>query len=326
MLNVLITIDYELFGNGKGDVREHVVNPMDKILNICDKHSVPITLMFEVMEYITFRKHDEKLRKKLGYSPKKLIEKQIRSAYKNGHDVQLHIHPQFRNMRFDGKKFILDQDLIPYLELSSQEVERILRQGMNVVKTVIDNPSYQCRTLRLSNFGWKKVPKNTIEPMKNLGLKVHSLTDKIPDNRKGYWEVDNGIYEIPIHSHEVEFLRFLSLKKVFLYLYIWSHIRTEALNKGSDSVEAKKRNELLNRINAKWDLSKLSHSEMTNFLEEGKKRYDFENYEVPLVMIGHTKDFFNCNHFSEFLKILNQNRQDNIKFTTMDLFIDNNLM
>lgn len=109
MINILITIDYEIFGKGRGDVREHIIKPMENILEICNRHDVSITIFLEIMEYFAFEKYDEELKEKFGYSPMEEIKDQINRAYDEGHDVQLHIHPQFRNMRFDGDRFVLDQ-------------------------------------------------------------------------------------------------------------------------------------------------------------------------------------------------------------------------
>ena len=42
---------------------------------------------------------------------------------------------------------------------------------------------------------------------------------------------------------------------------------------------------------------------MIKFLNIGIENYDIINNEIPLVMIGHTKNFFNQKNFKEFLSI-----------------------
>jgi len=68
----------------------------------------------------------------------------------------------------------------------------------------------------------------------------------------------------------------------------------------------------------KWDISKLSYKEMMRFLEYAIKTYDYENYEIPLVMIGHTKDFFNDKNFEKFIKTTKERYEsdDISRFTT----------
>jgi len=318
MLNIIITVDYEIFGNGTGDFKEHVIKPMDRILDICNEHSVSISIMFEVMEYIAVKKYDDQLREDLGYSPKEKMEEQINRAYSNGHDIQLHIHPQFRNMKYNGKKFVLDENLTPYLELESSEVENILKKGKKTLESVIEDDDYTCKALRLSNIGWRKVPENTVGPMKKLGLKIHSLSDKIPKNERGYWKIEEDVYEIPIHSTLVNLFQFLNPRKLFIYLYIWLHTGLNIFDGGRKESSNEKTGR--GKINSKWDFSKLTYEEMMKYLELGKKRYDYNEFEVPLVMIGHTKDFFNEGSFEGFLKKIERKNSKVIEFETLEGF------
>ncbi len=319
MINIIITVDYEIFGNGTGDFKEHVINPMDRILDICDKHSVSISIMFEVMEYIAVKKYDDQLREDLGYSPKEKMEEQINRAYSNGHDIQLHIHPQFRNMKYNGKKFVLDENLTPYLELESSEVENILKKGKKTLESVIEDENYTSEALRLSNIGWRKVPENTVDPMKKLGLKIHSLSDEIPKNEVGYWKIKEDVYEIPIHSTFVNLFQFVNPRKLFIYLYIWLHTGLDIFSI-DEREERSKEKTISSEIKSKWDFSKLTCKEMMKYIELGKNRYDYNEFEVPLVMIGHTKDFFNEGSFERFLKKIERKNSKVMGFETLEEF------
>jgi len=334
MINAIITIDYEIFGNGRGDVREHIINPMENILKICNRHNVSITIFLEMMEYFAFEKYDKELRDELGYSPMKEIRDQINRAYDDGHDVQLHIHPQFKNMRFDGDCFVLDQDLKPYRELKSDEVKAILDLCKNKLESIINSEDYECNCLRLSNIGWTKVPKNTVKPMKELGFVVHSLSQNIPNNDKGYWKMEEGIYEIPIHSKKAEFTELLSLKKLFIFTYMWAHYGDNLIDNVlfrpftllRSVANLKYQNDSDGRDNGnskpKWDLSKSTYREIIQFLDIAKKRYDYQNKEIPLVMIGHTKNFFVKKDLDQFLNYVTTHRSDEIRFRSMNDYIN----
>jgi len=327
MINIIISIDYEIFGNGKGDVNEHIIKPMDKILNVCDRHSVKVTIMLEIMEYIAFKKHEKALKEELGYSPSDKIERQINRAYSNGHDIQLHIHPQFRNMRYEGAKFILDRSIKPYKELEGDEVERLLRKCKKTLESIIDDDYYNCRVLRLSNIGWIRVLENTIDPMKKLGLKIHSLSEEIPKNEKGYWEIKKDLYEIPIHSNSEGLLNFITFRKLFIYLYIWFYHEKSILgilrrlNKIGNMERGTVKKDKTSGLRVRWDISKQNYKEMIEYLELGKKRYDYHNFEVPLVMIGHTKNFFNERNLEKFLIDVKAREGDCACFTTFDNYL-----
>lgn len=295
-----------------------MVKPMDNILDICDAHSIPLTIMFEVMEYIAFEKYDRQLVQKLGYSPCSAIKEQMNTAYDKGHDIQLHIHPQFRDMAYDGKKFVLNEDIKHYIEWSQDEVKTVLGDGKETLESMVNSKDYACRALRLSDIGWRRAPKNTLVPMMELGLLVHTLCDQMPRGPRGYWDLGNGLYEIPIHSIPSSMLGMLNTRRLFLYPYIWFHtgIRTPG-SKGKTGVNKKR---------SKWDLSKLTHKDMLKYLDAGRDRYDHHGYEVPLIMIGHTKDFFNQGNFDRFLKNIREDMGDEIRFQTLNNFIRENLL
>jgi len=82
-------------------------------------------------------------------------------------------------------------------------------------------------------------------------------------------------------------------------------------------------NILVKRYPIKWDMCKLSHGELLNFLLSAAKSYDFESREIPLIMIGHTKDFFNPRGLKQFLD--KARLIDFVKFTTLAEFLNERL-
>ena len=66
---------------------------------------------------------------------------------------------------------------------------------------------------------------------------------------------------------------------------------------------------------------------MLMFLENALERYDYENNEVPLVMVGHSNIFFNKREFKKFLKTVSEKYlpSGKVKFSTFQEFVENNL-
>ena len=62
---------------------------------LCEKYGAPLTVFFEVEEYLAFEKFRDALWQQLGYDPAALIRQQIIALAKAGHDIQLHLHPQW---------------------------------------------------------------------------------------------------------------------------------------------------------------------------------------------------------------------------------------
>ena len=58
----------------------------------------------------------------------------------------------------------------------------------------------------------------------------------------------------------------------------------------------------------KFDFCKLSDFTMTKYLKKAiKRKYKYKK-AIPIVMIGHTKDFWNDTNFNKFLNIAKKNK------------------
>src|ERR1039458_10354222 len=107
MRRLILSVDYEIFGNGTGDVRQHVIQPTARMAGACQRQGLPLTVFFEAEEYVAFDKFSRELTRALGYDPASLIRDQIRSLVQVGHDVQLHLHPEWHGADFRDGKWIL---------------------------------------------------------------------------------------------------------------------------------------------------------------------------------------------------------------------------
>jgi len=318
MLHIIPTIDYEIFGNGNGDVNKHIINPANKMLEICDLLDIKLTIMFEVYEYLCFKKFDKELKVDLNYSPATLIKNQITKAYSSGHDIELHIHPQFKDMDYINGKFSIYNYKLSVLNMDTESCYDLIKKGLDTLNEVINRPNYKCVALRLSNMPWIQPPKNTIDAMKRLGLTFHSLDVIHTPPKQGFWELENsGIYELPINTMPVQLPYFLTIQRMITTLYIWLYSPPKIL--------LEKNGEYLKNggLFSKFDLSKLTTNQMLQHVEYSIAKFDFEHYEVPLIIIGHTKDFLNYRHFENFLRIVKKKyiiTDSNIKFSTIQEF------
>lgn len=101
MSHLILSVDYEVFGNGTGDVRQHVVEPTERMADLCRRAGVPLVVFFEVEEYLAFEKYAKPLKADLGYDPAKLVRDQVTALSRQGHDFQLHLHPEWYGAVYD---------------------------------------------------------------------------------------------------------------------------------------------------------------------------------------------------------------------------------
>lgn len=178
-MNFLFTIDYELAGDGSGDVFELMINPTDTLLKICDEHNIKITIFFEVVEYWKLKQEWEN-GNTMGYqsNPIEAIEKQLQKAAIIGHDIQLHIHPQWVGATFENNKWEVDFSnwrLGGFKENEGYTIERLLFEGKKSIEMIIQQvvPEYRCIALRAG--GYNIMPSSEVySAMKSTGLRIDS--------------------------------------------------------------------------------------------------------------------------------------------------------
>ncbi|MBE8540570.1 hypothetical protein [Geoglobus acetivorans] len=319
MLNLIITIDYEIFGNGRGDVIRHMIIPMGRIASIAEAHNVPVTVMAEMCEYIQFEKYDEALVNDLGYSPSERISTQILEMHERGHDVQLHIHPQFLDAEYSRGRFHLRNPKLSVFDMSYEDVRSMIEMCKDTLESLVPSGSYRCLALRLSNMGWVEPPYHVAKAMEDLGIVVHSLSDiPAPAGNNGLWRLyDLQVYEVPIYSIPAKLHSFLKPGFLLPLLYVWVHDPPTSPT-GRSSLKGSGGS---GRV-MKFDISKLSWREMVGMLDHALNVYDTAENEVPVVAIGHTKDFFNSSNFKKFLEIVTRDYSHAVRFTTFSEFVE----
>ena len=144
MVLVILTDDYEIFGNGSGDIDNCLIKPTEKLLKLCTRYEVPVTLFVDVAEYWAFLEEENKGTLQEGYKPASKIREQLIEAIKSGHDVQLHLHPQWLNYKYDrqnGWQVDLNLWRLPSLPYGSKEERKsilgALYQGKRTLEEML---------------------------------------------------------------------------------------------------------------------------------------------------------------------------------------------
>lgn len=136
---VVLTVDYEIFGNGAGDVRQHVTDPTERMARLCSRHQMPLTVFLETEEYLAFDRHSAQLRQALGYDPAGLIRAQIQALARDGHDIQLHLHPQWHNARWEDGQWALreEKETVDSLFDTQAEVTAYIAERKRVIDEML---------------------------------------------------------------------------------------------------------------------------------------------------------------------------------------------
>ncbi len=179
MKQMLFTLDYELYGDGSGDVFKHIIDPTYALLNVADRYNLKFTFFFEVIEYWRL-KEEWNNGNKMGYTqnPIEAIEKQIQDLYRQGHDVQLHLHPQWVNAKYQEGRWnvdLADWKLGGYLHEGEYSLVNLLIKGKQSIEELIKpiNPKYRCIALRAGGYNVQP-SKEIVKAMLHSGIYVDS--------------------------------------------------------------------------------------------------------------------------------------------------------
>ncbi|WP_421918793.1 hypothetical protein [Marinifilum sp.] len=348
MTTLCLTLDYELFGSGKGNVYKHIIEPTNHLLAICAKYEMKLTIFFEVVEYWKIKETFEN-GETMGYdkNPAEAMAKQIRIAHQLGHDVQLHIHPQWVDAQYKNGEWILNMKYWRLPEVPENATEDIsiglgelIRKGKEELESILHpvNPNYTCNVLRAGGYN--------IDPSEQL-LKVLKENGFVADSSVYYGgKVDSGLSqydythvkkEIPYWFVNDSLLAASNTKTDFLELPVFAKNITRirkydlvrvrsALKNKANSIEKLKNSsakkskwESIKHLMAKeavtWDFCLFSKSKMNEFFESAIKISKASEVSFhPFVLVGHPKDFYFTHAIDYLSEKANSNR---IKFCTI---------
>lgn len=142
-----LTDDWELRGNGSGDVSQLQFAPLKQLLRIYGQYGVRSTFNVEVMQQLTFRKFQDR------YPELKRLadewDDHVREAFKHGQDVQLHIHPQWSTAHYENGKWKLSGEW-SLLNYDADTAWQILSESKKYLEDLLGplDPAYRCVSFR----------------------------------------------------------------------------------------------------------------------------------------------------------------------------------
>lgn len=196
---LVLTDDWELPGDGSGDMETLQIQNMQKLVQLYEKYRIKGSFFAELMQQITFRQFQEDHREL------KLLADRwdniVKETFRKGHDIQLHIHPQWHEAQYIDSRWNLKSDWA----LTNHPRERALNmitQAMgylgNLLKPI--DPDYKCVAFRAG--GWRLTPSPYILSM----LADQGIT--LDASIVGELHYTSGAYNLDYRNCEEAFLPF----------------------------------------------------------------------------------------------------------------------
>jgi len=168
-MNIFLTFDYELFfGSRHGTVERCIIQPTEELALIANKYNVPLVFFVDCGYLIKL----EEYRKKFSPIEKDyaLVFSQLEKLTRDGHELQLHIHPHWEDCSYDGEKWKINTARYKLSDFSGTEAAEIILRYKNILQQISTKPVTAYRA-----GGWCIQPFSHIkDTMKSLGIKYDS--------------------------------------------------------------------------------------------------------------------------------------------------------
>lgn len=163
------TDDWELRGDGSGDIEQLQLKPLERLLTIFENHGARYTIMAEMMQQLTFRSRQDEFPHLKTYADR--WDEHIGDAFQRGHDVQLHLHSQWTEAEW-GERWTL-RGKWSLLDCSPDESRKMIAEGKAYLENILrkTDPTYTCLAFRASYLAVAPSP-HLLTELVELGIQL----------------------------------------------------------------------------------------------------------------------------------------------------------
>jgi peptidoglycan/xylan/chitin deacetylase (PgdA/CDA1 family) len=320
MLELIFTLDYELYGDGSGNLKDCLIKPTNRLLDVFNRFGYPLVIFPEVLELeeIDEFKVDNSISE---------VKQQLRTIFAQGHEIGLHVHSWWAASKFISYGWQLNYEEANLCRLPRSRIEEILNQGLNYLRNLLDDPYFQPVAFR--NGFWIMQPTREMALVLNkMKIKIDSTLfkggkirkygiDYCPSLNNGYYwkflddvnlpQYDGVVWEIPIFTEMVPVWR--------MFRRLIKNYKNQTYQKTEDYKDrsAKKKMRPIAdyfriRYPRKIDYCFLDSREIIGIIKklimiDQKNRDEYK----PIVLIGHSKNLVFLERVEAILEFVKQN-------------------
>lgn len=314
--HLILSLDYEVFGDGSGCLDHCVVAPTTSCLDVVEGAGATMTFFVDALEFSSFRKHGANPNFSANCSGSYAdVEAQLVMAVDKGHRIELHLHPQWLGARRNQNSWALDFKKWRIGDLEQNEIDDCLHEAREYFSELLgENYTNGMQVFRAG--GWAIQPsRQTLTSLSAWGVSMDSTVAPgmynpssgdwydfrtVPD--KPYWRVSTDvcvedrigeIIEVPIATHNIGFLAHAkalkeiksgpSLPEGCVGSYAGPNNRFQSIRC--------KLAKIRNMGQVMLDFSTMPAWVMIAITEAYMERFSGWEGPVPIVGIGHNKNF-----------------------------------
>jgi hypothetical protein len=167
-IQLVLTDDWELRGDGSGDIHRLQIQPLRRLTQIYEQSGFRGSFFVEVLQQLKHlawgRRHPVLHERAYQW------EDIVRDTLVKGHDIQLHIHPQWSEADYTNAGWRLSHKW-SLLEYSFDKIKALLKDSKNYLEDLLQpvDSEYKCIAFRASK--WSLAPdKSILQTLSDLGI------------------------------------------------------------------------------------------------------------------------------------------------------------
>jgi len=312
MVEIIFTLDYEIYGNGGGSLKELVYEPAQKLTAVFKKWNARFVAFIEVaeLEIIETSGTDKAI---------DLVKNQVRDFQRDGYELGLHLHPQWYNGQFRDGKWALDYGEYNLGALPRERIVQIIDRSIAYLRKLSGADDFTPFSFRAGNWLFQP-PRTLASVLAERGIKVDSSVFKGGlqhqhklDYRRAlkngyFWMFSenvnvpnpNGLLiELPIYTRMQPIWKMVTSKRIGLQQKATTKIR------GGKRRPFRLADYVRFMYPIKLDYCRMSIRELVRIIDiEMHKDQQNPNSYRPIIAIGHTKDLIDINTVDTLLSVL----------------------
>lgn len=313
--HLILTLDYELFGNGSGCLTHCVVLPAASCLQTLEKFNAKMEFFVDTTEFLALNRYQDVFGRGMAE-----VEQQLIAALESGHRLQLHLHPQWSEATYHEGTWDLAMSKWRIGDLGEREIQQCVDEGLAYLAELEQRSSCtsaeNCRVFRAG--GWAIQPAGKVlSVLISRGIEMESTVapgaynpsvgdwyDFRKSSRLPLWPIDTDVLkqtdddaksliEIPITTANIGRLKHAKALK--------EHKSSATLPSGCagtyDGPNSRfqdlkgKVSKLLRMGHVMLDFSTMPGWMLVDITKQYQKEFSAAEGPIPIVAIGHNKNF-----------------------------------
>lgn len=309
MLKICLSFDYELFlGDNDASYEDILFSPTRDLQSMLNEEGVFGTFFVDVCSAIVHSHYGL-----VDYSDSML--KQIKSLTKDGHDIQLHIHPSWYKAEFVNGRLVPSHQGYRLHEFDT--FEDIIREGVDYLNNNLReiNKDYKCVAFRAGGFAVQP-EREIFQSLAKFGITIDSSIvphmknelvngfdfSNVPSSLNWWIEPELGLrqeaqptndclYEVPVATLRPRLFKYLGLSREQMSL---PPIQLKGKYVSNPNEKSRKLNKIIRAYRRLFDYRYVSldtryYARVVEDMDYIYKKYDLEQNDGYVCLICHPK-------------------------------------